>query len=514
MYCEMKGIWMSLTRFYLFIFMALSCVTQASYALSVDDCLTNSNNKNCYNIIKDLQLKNLTNAQIESVSQIYNAACANKNSQACLSAGDLYQQGRWITQNTVQAEYYFAQGCQLDRGENCARLLLLQTFKDDHQFNQQQTSNVLNQKCNEGDHQACQSLADQLFSQGKVQQASHFYNSLCYQQLSSKACESLSHIYTNGSGDMRQDVQRGLTIAEFMCDNQMPRGCSYLATEYSKGQLVSKNLNKAEQYLNKACQLKDQNSCQILVTIKEQNKTTRLPLETQCSVANPQACIPLADAYLLGTHAMHIDHAKAYKFYDTACQAKDAYACTQLAAMYFNGQHVRRNQAQAAKLNERTCQTKQIAAAPACMALAEQYAQGKGVTQNRLKAREYYQQGCQLNNPTACNHYIQLLIEDKNYKQAIALAERQCFVANSAEVCFNLGNVYADKKLPISNTEKALTAYDFACSYNYTAACTQLADFYATGTGVSKNLGTARYYYQKACKDDNQQACKALQSLN
>ncbi|MBR0129312.1 MAG: sel1 repeat family protein, partial [Neisseriaceae bacterium] len=79
-----------------------------------------------------------------------------------------------------------------------------------------------------------------------------------------------------------------------------------------------------------------------------------------------------------------------------------AKSCHHLGNAYFNGNGVKQNYTQAAKLYEKACNNDE---AQSCFNLAYLYHEGKGVKQNKSTAKEYFQKSCNLGNQHACIIY-------------------------------------------------------------------------------------------------------------
>ncbi|WQZ71095.1 sel1 repeat family protein [Helicobacter pylori] len=71
---------------------------------------------------------------------------------------------------------------------------------------------------------------------------------------------------------------------------------------------------------------------------------------------------------------------------------------------------------------------------------------------------------------------------------------------------FDLGMLSYDKQ----DFSKARKYFERACGLNNGRGCNNLGVLYRDGQGIEKNLTKAAYFYSKACKLGDQEACEAL----
>ncbi|WQV82182.1 sel1 repeat family protein [Helicobacter pylori] len=74
------------------------------------------------------------------------------------------------------------------------------------------------------------------------------------------------------------------------------------------------------------------------------------------------------------------------------------------------------------------------------------------------------------------------------------------------EELVDLGMLSYDKQ----DFSKARKYFERACGLNNGRGCNNLGVLYRDGQGIEKNLTKAAYFYSKACKLGDQEACEAL----
>ncbi len=66
------------------------------------------------------------------------------------------------------------------------------------------------------------------------------------------------------------------------------------------------------------------------------------------------------------------------------------------------------------------------------------------------------------------------------------------------------------KSIEAKDYIQAKKYFEKACDLKYGGGCGALGMLYEFGQGVEKNLTKAAYFYSKACKLGDQEACEAL----
>lgn len=127
-------------------------------------------------------------------------------------------------------------------------------------------------KCEAGDVASCSFLAQNYLNLHDYPKTEYFLTKVCYSQSpdAEKSCSALTTILTDPTYKLN-NYKKGVTVAEYLCDNNSSYGCMMLSTLYFVGEHVPQSLEKAKDYGNKACQLRDATGCRqvALVTFSE-----------------------------------------------------------------------------------------------------------------------------------------------------------------------------------------------------------------------------------------------------
>ncbi|GAA7921387.1 hypothetical protein HpBT060_01250 [Helicobacter pylori] len=93
------------------------------------------------------------------------------------------------------------------------------------------------------------------------------------------------------------------------------------------------------------------------------------------------------------------DFSKARKYFEKACDLNISGGCSNLGALYYNGEVVEKDLIKAAYLYSRACELKE---GDGCGALGALYYNGDGVKQDSKKAAALFEKACKLGYKKAC----------------------------------------------------------------------------------------------------------------
>lgn len=101
-------------------------------------------------------------------------------------------------------------------------------------------------------------------------------------------------------------------------------------------------------------------------------------------------------------------------------------------------------------------------------------------------------------------------VSQQEIKAKIESFYTQCSQQKDAAKCKGL----ADEIYKSGDFASAAIAYDMVCyGFQYIPACKQLADMFANGDGVSKQIDTAISIYQIACNNGDNPSCHLARNL-
>jgi TPR repeat protein len=201
------------------------------------------------------------------------------------------------------------------------------------------------------------------------------------------------------------------------------------------------------------------------------------------------------------------DYPKAAELYRKACGKRMPAACTDLAAMYAQGQGVPKDLSKAAEYHGKACK---LGDGAGCNVLGSMLEQGEGVTQDYAKASESYDQACMDGVAAACSNLGAMLDAgrgmDQDFGKAMQLYGKACDAGDGAG-CYNAGAMYDGGRGVDQDFAKAVQLYGKACDAGNGHACSNLGGMYTAGHGVGKGYGRAFKFYSQACDLKYGDAC-------
>ena len=120
-----------------------------------------------------------------------------------------------------------------------------------------------------------------------------------------------------------------------------------------------------------------------------------------CELSNELSCNMLAVSYKTGM-GVRQDLSKAFKFYKKACDLNHASSCYSLGILHYKGQGTKQNFASAKRYYEKACNASN---GDACNELGFLYANGQGVQINNSTAKKYFGRACDLGSQNGCDNY-------------------------------------------------------------------------------------------------------------
>ena len=116
-----------------------------------------------------------------------------------------------------------------------------------------------------------------------------------------------------------------------------------------------------------------------------------------------------------------------------------------------------------------------------CLTLAFMYDTGTGVAQNQVRALELFDRSCGMEISPACNRIAEASLHGE--------------------------------RLPV-NYSKAARYFEAACEGNYALGCTNLAQLYRNGVGVSADAAIVRRSLRRGCSLGVRSACRPGEDPN
>ena len=272
-------------------------------------------------------------------------------------------------------------------------------------------------------------------------------------------CASLSFLYTKESVFKNKDKR--IEYLKKACDLKDKQSCKYLADEYQEDK------EKQEKYYSLACDLDDIAACEKLVSIyaKDVNNSDKaLELASYVSENNPYLYISL----LFPNEKSNLKEKFAKKY---CLWNQNNRVCGELAEIYNRkGEYQKAN-----PLLSYICNNGKVYDSErktACELLSQNYDMGYGLEKDHEKALSYAMKACELSG-------------------------------SSLMGCDYIANDYLEGHKHIKSPENAHKLYQFICETNDKSLCSYVAMDYLKGIGVEKDRYKAKDIAEQYCDYNN-----------
>jgi TPR repeat protein len=316
------------------------------------------------------------------------------------------------------------------------------------------------------------------------------------------------------------------------CDDGDAESCAILGRRYDTGEDIEHAPDKARAAFERACAKKHPEGCYQLALGWGDEPSRVANFRIACDANHAAACRILGLSYFDG-EGVTADPVMARTLADKACELGNANGCIELAEYLRDGTGGPKQPSRSIDLLRKACDDNKPVG---CADLAEMYNNGNGVTRDAALARKIYARGCELD--AGCNNlgvmYLLAQGGGRDTGQARKLFEKACHLGEAVG-CLNLarmwrnGNVHGD-----ANPALAAELYDRACKDENAEACEELVETVAEtkaacandahnctnwgylnehGFGVPASLPTAVKIYEQACKLKRPNACYNLANI-
>ncbi|MBQ3679408.1 MAG: sel1 repeat family protein [Succinivibrio sp.] len=337
------------------------------------------------------------------------------------------------------------------------------------------------------------------------------------------ACFALAKNYLE-SGKQKESVELLKKSCEF---NYFP-ACNEVGVLLQKGEIIPTDLNQAKSYLERSCENRNVNGCQLLVDFhksvikKSISSPESIPNSYQYRVADrfyEIGCeLNVGDActqFGSGIEFRHFDSQdeafsnfrKAMEYYDKACSLNSGEGCARLAKLQEGlGTHIR--------YYEKSCN---LNCGEGCGSLGFIYFEGKEVKKDIFRAQSLFTKGCDLEDEYSCRLLGYMYKYGKGVKQsysnAIKFMEKSCSL--SVSDCGYLADFYLSGNGVRQDYKKAAELYKKACDSHFTtSACVSLGEMYYFGHGLKKDRKKAKELFGWACDMQDENGCENYSKMN
>lgn len=272
-----------------------------------------------------------------------------------------------------------------------------------------------------------------------------------------KKCASLSFLYTKESVFKNMDKRN--EYLKKACDLKDKKSCTYLADEYQEDK------EKQENYYSLACDLDDVDACEKLVSIysKDPNSYEKA-FDLASYVSENTSYLYLNGLFPDGSPSLKENFAKKYCLWN-----QNNKICGELAEIYnHKGEYQKAN-----PLLNYICNNGKVYDSErktACELLSQNYDMGNGLDKDHEKALSYAMKACELSGSWGCEFIAQNYLDGYNH---------------------------------IKSPENAHKLYQFACENNDKNLCSYVAMDYLKGIGVEKDINKAKNISEQYCDFNN-----------
>ena len=323
---------------------------------------------------------------------------------------------------------------------------------------------------------------------------------------------------TGGAQQAFEEARRSV------CDDLEPRDC------YFEGMKLEANSKpqRAVAYFESACQDGLMAACYDLAVLHEEGKSVARDLERarqlyeracQSDAPDATACNNLAVLYQKG-RSVKADQKEASELYRRSCELGSMLGCRNLARRYLEGKGVEKSPQRAAALLEKACQLGHPEACPQLTYIYAQQCLDDGTCDEDAidpdRSIEKLEKICkETQQPQACLGYGFLLEagygQDKKDPAGAALQYDQACKAGVSAGCNYLANLYRRGEGVEQDLDQAVELYNEACEDGFTLSCHTLGVMHLRGRSLPPDPTKGYEYIRKACEGGRTPSCTALE---
>jgi len=367
-----------------------------------------------------------------------------------------------------------------------------------------------NEVCDKVHPKICSALAQEHYIRGEIIEAVKLLQIPCSQGIGA-TCGLIGACYRDGKGDLKKNLAKAEYYLAKACENNYTKVCRDLGILYQQ----QKKVTKAVKVYQKGCDKKGVGSCYNLGTmyfqgdgIKKSLSKAKKYYQKSCEYGSKNGCIRFKKLMETKSTSSTGDD-KPFKKLIEKCQAKDAEACHNLSALYYQSG----NYEKALQFDEKACIYKY---AMGCKNVALSYYNGDHIPKDIHEALSFFKIAGSLGD--GGSFYNAALIYEKgdgvtkDMKEAKDFFIRACMKKDMPS-CNKLGRYFEEGIGVKKDTSKAKWFYKTSCDNNYAKGCANMAFIYLQGIGVDKDPLQAKTFFEKACSLGDKQSCKNSKSI-
>lgn len=299
--------------------------------------------------------------------------------------------------------------------------------------------------------------------------------------------------------ESKQDLQNMYLWSRKAADTGCSKGFILLGICYWLGRGVEKDIEKAEEYFEKAAELGDPYG---LLGLGEQAQITGdfdaavSYFRRAADRGNTNALIALGRCCELG-RGVQKDSARAFEYYLKAAEAGDELALVLVGKAYLNGTDVEQNYEKALEYLQKA---KELGSTSAQVLLGSLYLFGNGVEKDVAEALKLFQKSAELGDYDAMYYLGYLYAEGLGVEKDLEKANEwyRKGALRSVEAITALGWHYENGLGVEQDYQKAVELYREADRWGSAQGTLNLGLCYEKGRGVEQSYKKANEYYRKA----------------
>jgi TPR repeat protein len=267
--------------------------------------------------------------------------------------------------------------------------------------------------------------------------------------------------------------------------------------------------------LDKACNLNDSYSCNVLAGYYMKQKETKKAKDYALKSCD------LNDGFgyfiLSGIEVQNSNHNDAIKYIAKACDLGEIQGCISFTSIYAGDTFIKVRKKISndmfLKYIEKACILND---GTSCAILSDIYIKGEIVAENNQKALKLAKKSADLQNKFGYTLLSNISFSNKKFSESYIYAQKACELG-SIQSCFELIKMSSDNRfLNVKNKlskEKLLEPFKKSCEQN-SLYCDYLSLIYTEGDIVKKDYKKALLYAEKGCQSNNARSCRLVAQIN
>jgi MYXO-CTERM domain-containing protein len=445
---------------------------------------------------------------------IFEKLCEAQNPRACDEAGDIYADGIGVAKDLPKALERYIKACD-DKTDPRASACRSAASKmvDGPAKDLATATRLLARACARGSD-VCQYMGGFAIGPDDVVKAVAELAPQCAAQ-NDAACYGEALVRLRGTTeDKRIAVER---LATTCARKKHTASCVAHGKVIYGGEAGPADKAKGEQLYAKYCDDGIADACVLLATVFDDRKDGAEAVrfyDKACQQKNADGCNGVGFAYYTAKKGVGWDVRKATEYYDKGCQLGGAQACSNIAEMYRYGIAAAADPKKAFEVFTKACE---LYSQYGCASVAHYLATGEGgVKKDMKRATEILRTTCEREVPDACIELATILESERGSASEIARVRQRAFdltkqqvERNNPEYMYWFGTFYRDGVATMKDPAKAREWFVKSCESFDPLGCIAAGKTLAASTAAA-DRDQARVFLERACGAGIEDGCKGL----